>query len=59
MGVLVDKAPKENFSFSKDDRLAKTGKKILLYKLADLSLILKEKTKEIYFKLCMTMGCKS
>ena len=38
-------SPNEDFSFSKDARLAKTGTKILLYKLADLSLILKKKTK--------------
>ena len=37
-----------NFSFSKDARLAKTGKKILLYKLADLSLILKKKTRDFF-----------
>ena len=57
--VLGAKLPNEYFSFSKDARLAKTGKKILLYKLADLSLILKKKTKGISFKLCTMMVCKS
>ena len=56
VGVLGAKPPNKNFSFSKDARLAKTGKKILLYKLVDLSLILKKKTKGISFKLCMMMG---
>ena len=36
------------FSLSKDARLAKTDNKILLYKLADLSLILKKKTGDFF-----------